>query len=145
MVDTVAGLASAFGKSDTLEITPNLDVEVTAVAKKLGISYSEAFRICDLGVALAVPGAPTIGVAAIVSTTQVTIPFTPPGSNGGANIDTYTATSSPGGFTAQWTGSPITMIAPFVQPVSYTFTVTATNAKGTSAASAASNAIVPKP
>jgi len=143
MVDTAQSLASAFGKDIVLEITPNLDIELDTVARKLGLSFAEAYRICDLGTALAVPGAPTIGTAATVSATQVTIPFTPPGSNGGANVDVYTATSSPGGFTAQWTTSPITMNAAFVHLTSYTFTVTATNAKGTSSASAASNSITP--
>jgi len=145
MADTNTSLANAFGKDIVLEIAPNIDVEVTAVAKKLGLAYSEAYRICDLGTALAVPGAPTIGASAIVDTKNVTVAFTAPGSNGGANIDYYVATSTPGGFTGTGTVSPITVNAAYVTATSYTWAVTAVNAKGTSAASAASTARTPNP
>jgi hypothetical protein len=145
MPDTAAGLASAFGRDVTQEITPLVDIEVTAVAKRLGISYSEAYRIADLGTVLAVPGAPTIGASAIVDTKNVTVAFSAPGSNGGANIDWYVATSTPGGYTAQGTTSPITVTANYVTATSYTWAVTAVNAKGTSAASANSTARTPNP
>jgi len=145
MADTAAGLATAFGKDLALEITPNIDTEVVALARKLGIAYSEAYRIADLGTALAVPGAPTIGASAIVDTKNVTVAFTPPGSNGGANIDWYVATSTPGSFTALGTTSPITVNAAYVTATSYTWAVTAVNAKGTSLASAASTARTPNP
>jgi hypothetical protein len=86
------------------------------------------------------PGAPTIGTATISGDTA-TVAFTPPASDGGAEITSYTATSSPGGLTGTGTGSPIS-VSGLVAGTSYTFTVTATNAIGTGPASAASNAVV---
>ena len=88
-----------------------------------------------------VPGAPTIGTAT-AGDSEASISFVAPASAGGANITGYTVTSSPGGFTGTGAGSPITVTG-LTNGVSYTFTVTASNAAGTGAASAASNAITP--
>jgi hypothetical protein len=85
-----------------------------------------------------VPQAPTIGTAT-AGNTSATVAYTA-GATGGKSV-TYTATSSPGGFTG--TGaSPIT-VSGLTNGTAYTFTVTATNANGTSTASAASNSITP--
>lgn len=89
-----------------------------------------------------VPGAPTIGTATIASPTSVSVTFTAPASNGGAAITGYTVTSSPGGITATGSSSPI-VVTGLTTGVAYTFTVTATNAVGTGAASAASNSVTP--
>ena len=87
------------------------------------------------------PDAPTIaGVTA--GNGSATIAFTPPGYNGGAAVQSYTATSSPGGLTATGTTSPIT-VPGLTNGTAYTFTLTATNSVGTSAASAASAAVTP--
>lgn len=88
-----------------------------------------------------VPGAPTIGTA-VAGAAQADVAFTAPGSNGGSVITSYTATSSPGGFTASGATSPITVTG-LTNGTPYTFTVTATNAVGTGAASAASNSVTP--
>ena len=93
-------------------------------------------------VAANVPLAPTIGTASILSTTSVSVSFTA-NNNGGATITSFTATSSPGGFTGTSSGSPIT-VSGLNSGTSYTFTVTATNSVGTSAASAASNSVTPE-
>jgi hypothetical protein len=95
-----------------------------------------------------VPNAPTIGTATDVGTSRTytpqnggaTVTFTAPTWTGGLPILDYTATSSPGGFTATGAGSPLTVngLAPSTL---YSFTVKARNAVGLSAASAASNNI----
>ena len=84
-----------------------------------------------------VPGAPT-GASAIAGNGQVTITFNPPASNGGSPITSYTVTSSPGSISAFAAASPIT-VGNLSNGVSYTFTVTATNAMGIGPASTASN------
>lgn len=87
------------------------------------------------------PDAPTIGTAT-AGNGQASVAFTLPASDGGSPITGYTVTSSPGGFTGTGTASPIT-VASLANGTSYTFTVTAANAVGTGAASAASNAVTP--
>jgi uncharacterized protein (TIGR02145 family) len=92
-----------------------------------------------------IPDAPTIGTAT-AGAGQATITYAAPGSNGGAAITSYTATSFPGGITGtvtQATSGSITVMG-LTPGTSYTFTVTATNAAGSSVASAASNAVTPK-
>ena len=73
---------------------------------------------------------------------QARVTFTPPASNGGSPITSYTATSSPGGITASGAASPIT-VAGLTNGTAYTFTVTATSAIGTGLASAPSNSVTP--
>jgi uncharacterized protein (TIGR02145 family) len=91
-----------------------------------------------------VPGAPTIGTATL-GTVSATIAYTAPASNGGAAITSYTATSSPGGLwgTQTQAGSSTILVSGLTNGIAYTFTVTATNAVGTSAASAVSNSVTP--
>ena len=86
------------------------------------------------------PGAPT-GVSASVSGDRAEVSFTAPASNGGSVITSYTATSSPGGLsgTVSQSGSGTISVSGLVSGTAYTFTVAATNAVGTSAASAASS------
>jgi hypothetical protein len=90
-----------------------------------------------------VPGAPTIGTATATGATTATVSFTQPASNGGSVITSYTATSSPSGITGvlNQAGSGTITVTGLASFTSYTFTVTATNAIGTSAPSAASNSI----
>lgn len=90
---------------------------------------------------LTVPDPPTIGTATR-GNGQATVAFTPPGNDGGSAITGYTATSNPGGITGAGAASPIT-VAGLTNGTAYTFTVTATNAIGTSAASGPSNSVTP--
>jgi len=89
-----------------------------------------------------VPGAPTIGTAA-VNGINIDVPFTAPSDNGDAAITRYTATASPGGATANLdqAGSGTITVTGLAADTAFTFTVTATNSIGVSTASAASNSV----
>jgi len=107
-------------------------------------SYSSAISSASSSVtATTAPQSPTIGTATRIGATGATIAFTA-GATGGSAITLYTATSSPSGLTATSSSSPITF-SNLDANTSYTFTVTATNANGTSAASSASNQVNPPP
>jgi hypothetical protein len=87
------------------------------------------------------PGAPASVVATATGKRTATVAFTAPASNGGSVVTSYTAISTPGGFTKTLTqagGGTFTFDG--LQPgTSYTFAVTATNANGTSAAATSSS------
>ena len=91
-----------------------------------------------------VPDAPTIGTAT-AGNGQASVPFTAPASDGGSAITSYTATSNPGNITGtiSQAGSGTITVTGLNNGTAYTFTVTATNSVGTSAASAASNSVTP--
>ena len=92
------------------------------------------------------PNAPTgvsatdVGTGRAFNNGAATITFSAPTTGNTVGITSYTATSSPGGFTASGASSPLTVTG-LQSNTSYTFTVTATNAYGTSAASSASASI----
>lgn len=88
-----------------------------------------------------VPDAPT-GLVATAGNAQATVTFTATASNGGSAITGYTVTSSPGGKTGTGSASPVTVTG-LTNLTSYTFTVVATNINGNSAASTASNSVIP--
>ena len=123
---TVTGLQSATSYTFTI-IATNGYGNATATSPTSAIT------------ATTIPQAPTIG-SATVGNASATVAYTA-NATGGAAVSAYTATSSPGGFTG--TGaSPIT-VSGLTNGTAYTFTVTATNANGTSIASSASNSITP--
>ena len=125
---TVTGLQSSQQYTYTVQARNNFGTS-SASAASAGVT------------ATTVPNAPTIGTAS-VGNAQASIAFTAPAANGGSAITGYTVTSSPGGFTGTGASSPITVTG-LTNGTAYTFTVTATNANGTSAPSAASNSITP--
>jgi hypothetical protein len=91
-----------------------------------------------------VPDAPTIGTA-VAGNGAASVPFTAPLGDGGSAITGYTATSSPVGFTGTLpqAGSGTITVSGLTNGTTYTFSVTATNAIGTSNPSAASNSVTP--
>src|SRR5262249_10159312 len=74
--------------------------------------------------------------------TQATVSFVP-ATDGGSPITGFTVTASPGGQTASGARSPL-VVTGLVNGTSYTFTVTATNAIGTSPPSDPSAAVTPR-
>jgi hypothetical protein len=88
-----------------------------------------------------VPGFPAITTVA-PGNGAATVSFTPPASNGGSAITSYTVTSSPGNLSATGTTSPI-LVTGLTNGQTYTFTVTATNAIGIGPASSASAPVIP--
>ncbi len=94
-----------------------------------------------------VPGVPT-NVTATPGNGSATVSWTAP-ANGGAQITSYTVTPSTGGTSlppTTVTGNPAPTnanVTGLTNGTSYTFTVTATNTAGTSAASTPSNAVTP--
>jgi len=87
-----------------------------------------------------VPGPPT-GVSATPGNTQATVAFTAPVSDGGSAITGYTVTSTPAGGVDSNAGSTSTthLVTGLTNGTAYTFSVVATNAEGSSLASAPSN------
>ena len=85
----------------------------------------------------AIPNTPTIGAATATSVEAATVAYT--AAVLGANGVTFTATSNPSSITG--TGSSPITVTGLTASTSYTFSVTAGNANGTSAASSASNSI----
>ncbi|UJB65763.1 IPTL-CTERM sorting domain-containing protein [Acidovorax sp. YS12] len=105
--------------------------------------YLAAPRVSrTFNVQTAAPGAPT-NVVATPGDTQARVAFTPPVDAGTSPITGYTVTVQPGGATVAGTASPI-VVPGLTNGVAYTFTVTATNAAGTGAASSPSNSVTPK-
>jgi uncharacterized protein (TIGR02145 family) len=90
-----------------------------------------------------VPDAPT-NVIATGGNAQATISYTAPDFDGGSAITSYTATSNPDGFTGtlSQSGSGSITVVGLTNYTEYTFSVTAKNTKGDSAATV-SNAVTP--
>jgi hypothetical protein len=106
-------------------------------------------KAASSGTAPTVPGTPST-VVATAGNASATVFWTAP-ADGGSTITSYTITPYAAGAaqaSTTVTGTPpqaSALIAGLANGTSYTFTVTATNAIGTSSASAPSNAVVPGP
>ena len=138
---TTQGTAAATGvfASSITGLTPNTTYYVKAYATNIvGTSYGAEVSFISSDI---VPDAPT-AVLATGGNGQAIVSFTAPASNGGTSITGYTVTANPGGLTATGGSSPITIVG-LTNGVSYTFTVTATNVKGTGTPSTASNNVSP--
>ena len=108
------------------------------------IKRANTSGITKTGTAIAdVPDAPTIGAATNVGTSRAynngsaTVAYTAAATGG--TVVTFTATSTPGSFTA--TGASPIKVTGLQSNTSYTFTITGTNTTATGAASAASSSI----
>ncbi|CAN7553000.1 DUF4347 domain-containing protein [Acidovorax sp. LjRoot117] len=90
-----------------------------------------------------VPAAPT-SVVATAGDTQVSVAFVAPTNTGGSAITGYTVTANPPDVAPVSGASSPIVVTSLTNGQAYTFTVTADNAAGTGAASAASNSVTPK-
>jgi hypothetical protein len=145
-MDTVIDISSilpATCDDDTLTITSDSgdSIKFTHLGdwKITGTQMARHGATC-INNPITAPAAPTIGTAT-AGDTQASITFTPNGT-GGSAITGFTATSTPGGFTASGASSPL-VVTGLTNGTPYTFTVHATNAIGNSAESAASNSVTP--
>jgi hypothetical protein len=134
-------IGTATGASSPLTVTsiPNNVIYSVNVYATNSVGNSPAQNSWPYIKTPSAPDAPTIGTATLVGS-NVSVAFTAPTTNNGSTITSYTATSSPGGFTGTASSSPIT-VSGLAATTAYTFTVTATNIVGTGPASAASNSV----
>ena len=135
-------LTGESGSCDVTGLTNGTAYTFTATATNAG-GTSAASAASAPVTPVTVPGAPTIGAVTASGSTSATVAFTAPASNGGSPISKYTATSDTGGITGtvSQSGSGTITVAGLTAGTSYTFTVTATNAAGTSAASGESTSV----
>ena len=108
-----------------------------AIRRTSSNSISNAVKLSTGFASAAIPNSPTIGTATATSDVSATVEYT--AAVLGATASTFTATSNPGSVTG--TGSSPITVTGLTASTAYTFTVTAGNANGTSAASSASNSI----
>ncbi len=98
--------------------------------------------VTDLAPAGSAPSAPQ-NVVASGGNAQVTLTWSAPADNGGSSIQSYTITPSPAGTTMMTNGTTTTVtFTGLTNDTTYTFSVVATNATGTSVA-ASSNPVTP--
>jgi len=122
---------------------PNLPITVTNGGS--GGNGSGTGNVLSIGV----PSAP-VSVTASPGSASATVTFSPPVSNAGSAVTSYTVTAADsttpgnGGQTQSGSASPI-IVGGLTVGDSYTFTVTATNGVGTGPPSAPSNTVVPTP
>jgi hypothetical protein len=114
---------------------------------KIGVSLGLASLVAKgAGGPVFTAPSPPLNLVATAGDTDASIVFEVPASDGGSAIIGYTVTSDPAGGTDDNAGETglTHVVSGLTNGVEYTFTATATNAIGTSAASAPSNAVTPE-
>src|ERR1700694_3158075 len=136
--------ASTAGTSTTVSgLTPGVSYTFTVTATNAaGTGLPSAPSNAVVPTSLAGAPQPPTGATATAGIGSASVSWTAPVDPGTSPISSYTVTSAPGGVTATTRGTSTT-ISGLTPGVSYTFTVTATNATGPGMPSAPSNAVVP--
>lgn len=116
-------------------------VVASGVLQNSQMTMLAAGQVSTFVIATTVPGPPT-SVGATAGTESATVSWTAPVRTGGTAITEYTVTSTPGSRTCTTAGTSCT-VSGLTAGISYTFTVVATNARGTSLASSATTAVTP--
>lgn len=129
----------AFGGTPTSPGTFQFQVKASNGASPDAVTPTTTVTVAP-GTAYA-PGPPAV-TGVTTGDQTATVSFSPPVCGGGSPITSYTVTASPGGATATGSGGPLTVTG-LTNGTSYTFTVKATNAVGTSGASAPSAPATP--
>lgn len=123
-------------------------VVLTGLSGHVGINYKTVLSYYSVDAPIyqapvGKPGSPTIGTPSIIDSTTVSVPFSPPASDGGSAITSYRVTSYPRGKTGTSASSPIS-ISGLTTGSPETFTVVAISAFGTSESSTASAVVTPR-
>ncbi|NID16463.1 putative Ig domain-containing protein [Luteibacter yeojuensis] len=130
-----SGGTLTFSASGTCDVTAH---QTGDTAYLPAAPVTQSFQVAAIA-----PGAPVIGTATTSASGEATVSFTAPANDGGANVSSYVATSSPGGFTGSGPNSPIT-VSGLTNGTAYTFTVQAINSTGPGAVSGSSNSVTPQ-
>jgi fibronectin type III domain protein len=109
----------------------------------VGAPGGDGFLVHFISALITVPGSP-VSVQAAAGTEEASVSWGTPFSSGGSPITGYTVTSSPGGLTCNAGPNAYgCTVAGLTGGQSYTFTVTATNSRGSSAPSSPSDPVTP--
>ena len=140
LMNTHSGRASVLIPTCGKDGTSTYNGQHGGVVRILNIMNS-TYQI-GLLVAAQVPGAPT-SVTATAANASAVVVWVAPTSAGTSPITGYTVTSAPGARTCTTTGALTCTVTGLTNGTAYTFTVRATSAAGSSAASTASNSVTP--